>query len=96
MAYKFHACLALRRRCWTADRLARHGLPSHAIFPLCKVDDETLDHLFLLCPFARQVWSGVDAALGYNLPLLTVGLADWWPESVNAMTKKRQKEANAP
>ncbi|KAM0920400.1 hypothetical protein ACQ4PT_007548 [Festuca glaucescens] len=95
MAYKFHAWLALRQRCWTADRLARHGLPSHAIYPLCKVDDETLDHLSLLCPFARQVWSGVDAALGYNLPLPTVGLADWWPESVNAMTKRRKKEANS-
>jgi hypothetical protein len=33
MAFKIHAWLALRRRCWTADRLTRHGLPSHSHLP---------------------------------------------------------------
>ncbi|KAM0853387.1 hypothetical protein ACQ4PT_051108 [Festuca glaucescens] len=53
MSYRFHAWLALRRRCWTADRLLRRGLPTHMLCPLCKVHDEMLDHLSLDCPFAK-------------------------------------------
>ncbi|KAM0923616.1 hypothetical protein ACQ4PT_005410 [Festuca glaucescens] len=29
--FKFHAWLALRGRCWTADRRLCHGLPSHTL-----------------------------------------------------------------
>ncbi|KAM0914656.1 hypothetical protein ACQ4PT_011368 [Festuca glaucescens] len=54
LKFKMHAWLALRRRCWTADRRLRRGLPSHSLCPLCGVADETLDHLSLQCIFAHE------------------------------------------
>ncbi|KAM0829110.1 hypothetical protein ACQ4PT_067085 [Festuca glaucescens] len=57
--YRFHAWLALRGRCWTADRRLRKGLPSHTLCPLCSAANETLDHLSLQCPFAIAIWTGV-------------------------------------
>jgi hypothetical protein len=56
---KFHAWLALRRRCWTADRLIRRGMHANPLCSLCGVSAERLDHLSLQCPFAGQVWFGV-------------------------------------
>ncbi|KAM0861655.1 hypothetical protein ACQ4PT_045717 [Festuca glaucescens] len=57
LKHKLHAWLALRRRCWTADRRLRRGLPSHSICPLCATADETLDHLSLHCVYAQELWS---------------------------------------
>ncbi|KAM0879448.1 hypothetical protein ACQ4PT_034225 [Festuca glaucescens] len=59
MKFRLHAWLALRRCCWTADRLLEHGLPANAMCQLCSAADETLDHLSLLCPFAVEVWTRV-------------------------------------
>jgi hypothetical protein len=44
---KFQSWLALRRRCWTADRLIRRGMQANSLYSLCGVRDETLDHLTL-------------------------------------------------
>jgi hypothetical protein len=52
LQFKLHAWLALRRRCWTADRRLCRGLPTHTLCPLCNVADETLDHISLHCGFA--------------------------------------------
>jgi len=48
--------LAAHNRCWTADRLARKGLPHPDCCPLCDQMDETIDHLLVCCVFTRQVW----------------------------------------
>ncbi|KAM0885371.1 hypothetical protein ACQ4PT_030436 [Festuca glaucescens] len=63
MKYRMHAWLALRRRCWTADRRLRRGLPSHILCQLCSAADETLDHLSLHCVFSRAIWAGLIATL---------------------------------
>jgi hypothetical protein len=49
--------LAAKNRCWTADRLGRHGLPHLAACPFCDQEAEMLDHLLLGCVLARQVWA---------------------------------------
>ncbi|KAM0850196.1 hypothetical protein ACQ4PT_053226 [Festuca glaucescens] len=95
MAYKFHAWLALRRRCWTADRLARHGLPSHALCPLCGTQPETLDHLSLTCPYAVAVWGGVTLVAGIPLQPPTDCLGDWWSQVVGALPDRSRKDANS-
>jgi hypothetical protein len=54
---KFFLWLAVRNRCWTADRLSRRGLPHPAACPFCDQVGETIDHLLVGCVFARIVWS---------------------------------------
>jgi hypothetical protein len=53
---KFFLWLVAHNRCWTADRLARRGLPHPAHYPLCDQEDETINHLLSACVFARQFW----------------------------------------
>jgi hypothetical protein len=94
---KFHAWLALRRRCWTADRLARRGLPTHALCKLCHATAETLDHLSLQCPYAMEVWSGTWQRLRLAIPLPDVQstLTEWWPAAVEQLSKDDSKCANS-
>jgi hypothetical protein len=48
--------LVVRDRCWTADRLARRGLPHPGCCPLCDQDEEHINHLLSTCVFAREFW----------------------------------------
>uniref|UniRef100_A0A453I7T7 Reverse transcriptase zinc-binding domain-containing protein n=1 Tax=Aegilops tauschii subsp. strangulata TaxID=200361 RepID=A0A453I7T7_AEGTS len=56
---RFFYWLAHLDRCWAADRLARRGLPHPDRYPLCDQAPETMNHLFLGCTFARQIWHEV-------------------------------------
>jgi hypothetical protein len=89
MKHKLHGWLALRRHCWTADRLLRRGLPSHILCPLCKVHNETLDHLSLDCPFARVVWAGINSGLRVLFLTPTVPLLVWWPAAIQGIPVDR-------
>jgi hypothetical protein len=71
MKFRFHGWLALWQRCWTADRLQRHGLPNHAVCPLCNTAAETYDHLALQCPLSTSVWVAAFRLIGWNPPLPT-------------------------
>jgi hypothetical protein len=97
LKFKMHAWLALRRRCWTADRRLRRGLPSHTLCPLCGVADETLDHLSLQCSFAQEVWIGLIARL--DLPAIVPGhdatLNEWWFSATGLFLRADRKKANS-
>ncbi|KAM0928574.1 hypothetical protein ACQ4PT_002562 [Festuca glaucescens] len=97
LKYKMHAWLALRRRCWTADRRLRRGLPSHTICPLCDVASEMLDHLSLHCGFSRGVWSRLVTCLGLPdiAPTGNGGLNDWWIHATHRFTLTERKKANS-
>lgn len=60
---KFFHWLANLDRCWTADRLARHGLQHHTHCPQCDPAPETMHHLMLKCPFTKTIWHEVLAWL---------------------------------
>eukprot|EP00253_Pinus_taeda_P019066 PITA_19066 len=53
--------------CWTlahnsiltGDNLRKRGMEGPTRCPLCISEEETADHLLLLCPFAKAVWKGV-------------------------------------
>jgi hypothetical protein len=93
----FHAWLALRNRCWTAERLARRGLPTHALCPLCDSAIETMDHLSLQCPYAIQVWMPAcqRLQLGVLPPTPQSTLATWWPAAVANLPGRDSKHANS-
>jgi len=63
--------LVAHNRCWTADRLAKRGLPHPERCPFCDQAEETIEHLLISCVFSRQVW--------YNI-LHKVGLQDLSPQ----------------
>jgi hypothetical protein len=97
LKFKFHTWLALQNRCWTADRLARRGLPATAICTLCNVAGETMDHLSLQCPFAAAVWTTIcnHLQLGVMPPSPQSTLALWWPDAVRALSRRDSRTANS-
>ena len=48
--------LAIKNKCWTADRLARRGLPHPDDCVLCDQEDGIVQHILTSCVFARQFW----------------------------------------
>lgn len=53
---KFFAWLAAQNRVWTADRLAKRGWPNCGLCPLCRREQETVDHLIFRCRFSIRLW----------------------------------------
>jgi len=90
--------LAIRNRCWTADRLQKRGLPHPDRCPLCDQEDETVQHILTTCVFARQFWFAVLVPL--NLVALvpnrrTVSMADWWLKAWRKVPKQHKKGFNS-
>ena len=56
---KFFMWLVLQDRVWTAARLQQRGWPNEYFCQLCHRNLETVDHLFIECPFVRQVWENI-------------------------------------
>lgn len=63
---KFFFWLTLHEHLWTADQRRRHGLQVSAECALCDQGDETIDHLFIACVFARELWFRVLSAIGWG------------------------------
>ncbi|WVZ53725.1 hypothetical protein U9M48_004630 [Paspalum notatum var. saurae] len=66
---KFFTWLAINNRCWTSDRLAKHGLPHQPACPFCDQDVESIHHILTACVFSREVWTWVLRKL--NLTVVT-------------------------
>lgn len=83
---KFFMWLVTHDRCWTADRLARKGLPHTEQCLLCDQDKEKINHLLLHCVCARQVWFCVLQELHLQAldPNLDASSFDDWWEFVNS------------
>jgi hypothetical protein len=52
----FFMWLVAHDRYWTADRLARQGLPHLESCPMCDQAPEYINHLLVNCTFAREFW----------------------------------------
>lgn len=48
--------LAIHRCTWTLERRRRHGLQDTDECALCDQEPETVEHLLLHCPVAREIW----------------------------------------
>ena len=77
---KFFRWLAFHGRLWTADRRRRHGLQDCDACVLCGQASETVEHLFLGCVLARQVWYLLLSPLGLAslTPDADVRFGHWW------------------
>ena len=53
---KIFIWLALLDHCWTAERLARHGLPHAQLCLFYDQEPESMHHLLVGCSFLRQLW----------------------------------------
>ncbi|WVZ69533.1 hypothetical protein U9M48_018306 [Paspalum notatum var. saurae] len=95
---KFFIWLVFKKRLWTADRLAKRGLPHPAACPLCDKSDETIQHLLISCVFAREVWTAILSKLGLAFiapqPGCT-GFTCWWRQSVKRVGKDMRKGLNS-
>lgn len=78
---RFFMWLVAHRRCWTADRLARRGLPHPEVCLLCDQEEEDIHHLLIGCVFARQVWFhllqyvGLESLAPHSAE---TSFDDWW------------------
>lgn len=89
---KFFIWLVFRKRCWTADRLARRGLPHPEACPLCDQADGTINHILVDCSFSRQLWFHMFQAL--HIPELAPNLDDysfpkWWSQGGSFDAKRK-------
>lgn len=94
---KIFIWLATWKRCWTADRLERRGLPHPERCPLCGQEPETIDHLLTSCVFAREIWFQV--LRWANLQMLVPMQEDtsfqaWWRRANRRDAKEHSKGLN--
>jgi hypothetical protein len=97
LKFKMHAWLALRRRCWTADRRRHRGLRTHIMCPLCGTRHETLDHITLQCPYATAIWAGAATRLGLPsiVPSEQAAIGEWWPEAAARFASRDRRTADS-
>ena len=95
---KFFIWLAINNRCWTADRLAKRGLPHHEVCPLSDQEEENIQHILVGCVFTRQIWSLILQPL--HLSDLTPSVSEtrfslWWKRALSAVPKGIRKGLNS-
>ena len=95
---RFFMWLAAHNRCWTADRLARRGLPHPARCLLCDQEEENIQHLLVGCVFTRQFWFSLLRRFG--LSTLTpqpqdISFDDWWEKAEVSVAGELRKGLNS-
>jgi len=94
---KMFLWLAIRNRCWMADRLAKRGLSHPDKCPICDQADETIQHLSITCVVARQVWFRLFTPLNLadSVPRQNeLSFADWWHTTISRVSKEHGKGVN--
>ncbi|XP_009779248.1 uncharacterized protein LOC107791302 [Nicotiana tabacum] len=57
--WTFILYMAILGKMNTRDRLARWGVTNELLCPMCKVEEESLEHMFFKCSFTAAIWSKV-------------------------------------
>ncbi|XP_057512765.1 uncharacterized protein LOC130794818 [Actinidia eriantha] len=76
LKHAFILWLAMKERLLTKDKL--HDPAADQMCSLCRTENETAEHLFFQCNFARQVWNSVKGWLGFRRSLSTLKAAVKW------------------
>jgi hypothetical protein len=76
----FFLWLVLPGRCWTSERLHRHGLPNQGNCALCSQEVESIEHLLVRCVYSREVWFRVLRQRQWQalVPSGQEAIVDWW------------------
>jgi hypothetical protein len=95
---RFFMWLATHNKCWTTDKLARRGLPHPTRCPHCDQEEETINHLLVLCVFAREFWFVLLWKVG--LQALSPqqdepSFDEWWAKAESRMDGSHKKELNS-
>jgi hypothetical protein len=95
---RFFMWLVALNRCWTADRLARRGLPHPDRCLLCDQEKENIRHLLIGCVFARHFWH--DTLHSFGLAALAPQPVDsyfdaWWDKVVLTVSEDARKGLNS-
>jgi hypothetical protein len=94
---KFFLWLAIRNRCWAANRLQKRGLDHPEVYLLCDQEPENIQHLLCKCIFARHFWHFILSLLGFhNLSPTSneISFAEWWREVCKQMHKSKRRGFN--
>jgi hypothetical protein len=95
---KFFMWLVAHNRCWTADRLAKRGLPHPERCPLCDQAEETINHLLVSCAFSRQVWFNIlqwVGLQGLSPQPEDISFDDWWAGMNSGIDGQARKGLNS-
>lgn len=73
----------------TKDNLFQRKVSPDPLCPLCHYERETVEHLFLLCPWTNQIWDNTE------LHLVAVTLWNMWKARNQAVFRGIEPEASA-
>ena len=93
----FFLWLAIRNRCWIADRLARRNLPHPERCLFCDQEAEDIQHILTTCVFTRDFWFRVLSVFGWQLCVPSrheFSFSDWWRKSAKKIQKDKRKSFN--
>ena len=91
---KIFAWLAVQYRLWTSDRRARHGLQdSTTACYTCLQEEDTVDHILLHCPYAREVWHLCFTQISVTVrqPQPGDSLEAWWLQVRSAIVTRDRR-----
>lgn len=87
----FTLWILLNRKLATVDRLAKWGVVHDPTCVMCKGAEESLDHLFLQCHYAEEVWERILTWAGfYNRPRTWIQFMHWSIKNGKGKTTKAQ------
>lgn len=95
---KFFMWLVAHNRCWTADRLAKRGLPYPDQCLLCDQQEENIQHLLVGCVFSRDFWFSLLSHFGLaSLALQPTDQSfdEWWRKIDSTVTGDLRKGLNS-
>ncbi|XP_019263451.1 PREDICTED: uncharacterized protein LOC109241191 [Nicotiana attenuata] len=88
--WNFILYMALLGKLSTRDRLARWGVINETLCPMCKVEEESMEHLFFKCSFTAGIWSKILRWIGINRQPM-----EWSQEVDWACSNAKSRSANS-
>uniref|UniRef100_A0A1S3ZZZ4 Reverse transcriptase zinc-binding domain-containing protein n=1 Tax=Nicotiana tabacum TaxID=4097 RepID=A0A1S3ZZZ4_TOBAC len=88
--WTFILYLAILGKLNTRDKLARWGVTNEPLYPLCNIEEESIEHLFFKCTFAASIWRKLLQWMGINRQAMK-----WCQEVEWAYSNAKGRSANA-